>query len=105
RIGAEKIGWKDRHPPGADSGPIKRGIGFAQSVWYRMSNRDSHCEVRITHDGSVELLSAVQDIGGGIRTAMAMCVAEELGLRPQDITVKIGDTAYPMGAASGGSVT
>src|SRR5207248_5308111 len=41
KIGVEKFGWKDRRPPGADSGPIKRGMGMAQSVWYRMSNRDS----------------------------------------------------------------
>ena len=105
RIGAEKIGWKDRKPAGADPGPIKRGLGMAQSIWYRFTQKDSNCEVRITKDGSVELLSAVQDIGGGIRTALAQCVAEELGLKPSDITVKIGDTAYPAGPASGGSVT
>jgi len=106
RIGAEMIGWKNRKAPGTDSGPVKRGIGMAQAVWYRMASpRDSHCEVRIIKDGSVEMLSAVQDIGGGIRTAMAMCVAEELGLKPSDITTKIGDTSYPQGANSGGSVT
>jgi xanthine dehydrogenase YagR molybdenum-binding subunit len=61
--------------------------------------------VRITHDGSVEIMSAVQDIGGGIRGALAQVVAEELGLKPTDITVKIGDTTYPGGPGSGGSVT
>jgi xanthine dehydrogenase YagR molybdenum-binding subunit len=50
-------------------------------------------------------MSGVQDIGGGIRTALAQVVAEELGLRPQDVTVRIGDTAFPAGPASGGSVT
>jgi xanthine dehydrogenase YagR molybdenum-binding subunit len=105
KIGAEKIGWKDRKPAGADPNPVKRGMGVAQSLWYRFSSRDSHCEVRITRDGSVELLSGVQDIGGGIRTALAQVVAEELGLKPQDVTVKIGDTAYPQGPGSGGSVT
>jgi xanthine dehydrogenase YagR molybdenum-binding subunit len=105
RIGAERIGWSRRHAPGADSGPVKRGIGMAQSVWYRLINLDSACEVRLTRDGSVELLSGVQDIGGGIRTALAQVVAEELGLRPADITVRIGDTSYPAGPASGGSMT
>jgi xanthine dehydrogenase YagR molybdenum-binding subunit len=61
--------------------------------------------VRITHDGSVEVLSSVQDIGGGIRTALAQVVAEELGLKPTDITMKIGDTSFPIGPNSGGSVT
>ena len=105
KIGAEKIGWSNRKPAGSDAGPIKRGIGMAQSIWYRNSSRDSNCEVRITHDGSVELLSGVQDIGSGIRTVLAQTVAEELGLKPADITVKIGDTSYPNGPGSGGSVT
>jgi xanthine dehydrogenase YagR molybdenum-binding subunit len=51
------------------------------------------------------LLSGVQDIGGGIRTALAQVVAEEFSLRPSDISVRIGDTSYPAGPASGGSMT
>jgi xanthine dehydrogenase YagR molybdenum-binding subunit len=105
RIGAERIGWRARHAPGADQGPVKRGIGAAQSVWYRFVDLDSSCEVRITRDGSVELYSAVQDIGTGIRTALAQVAAEELGLRPADVVVRIGDTRYPQGPASGGSKT
>ena len=105
RIGAEKIGWKNRHAPGAESGPIKRGIGVAQSEWPRFVRLDSTCEVRITQDGSVELRSSVQDIGTGIRTVLAQVVAEELGLKAEEITVRIGDTNFPAGPASGGSVT
>ena len=105
RIGAEKFGWSRRHAPGADAGPVKRGVGVAQAVWYRFTDMDSACEVRITRDGSVELLSGVQDIGGGIRTALAQVVAETLGLQPHDITIRIGDTTFPNGPASGGSVT
>jgi xanthine dehydrogenase YagR molybdenum-binding subunit len=105
RIGAERVGWSRRHAPGADAGALKRGIGVAQAVWYRFVDMDSSAEVRITRDGSVEVMSGVQDIGGGIRTALAQVVAEELGLRPQDVTVRIGDTAFPAGPASGGSVT
>lgn len=105
RIGAEKFGWTRRHKPGADPGPMKRGMGVAQSVWYRINNMDSGCEVRITRDGSVEALSAVQDIGGGIKTVVAQVVAEELGLQPRDVTVRIGDTQSPPGPPSGGSMT
>ena len=105
RIGAEKMGWSRRHPPGADSGRVKRGIGVAQAIWYRFVNLDSSCEVRIGRDGSVEIRSAVQDIGGGIGTALAQVVAEELGIAPRDVTVRIGDTRFPPGPPSGGSVT
>ncbi|HEY0408284.1 MAG TPA: xanthine dehydrogenase family protein molybdopterin-binding subunit [Pyrinomonadaceae bacterium] len=105
RIGAERVHWSRRHAPGADAGAVKRGLGVAQSVWYRLINLDSSCEVRVTRDGSVELLSGVQDIGGGIRTALAQIVAEEFGLRPTDINIRIGDTSFPGGPASGGSMT
>jgi xanthine dehydrogenase YagR molybdenum-binding subunit len=105
QLGAERIGWNKRQAPGSDQGVIKRGLGVAQAIWYRFSNRDSNAEVRITRDGSVELRSAVQDIGTGTRTALAQVVAEELGLKTSDITVRIGDTNFPAGPGSGGSVT
>jgi xanthine dehydrogenase YagR molybdenum-binding subunit len=53
----------------------------------------------------VELFSGAQDIGTGFRTAMAMVTAEELGLRPADVTVRVGDTGFPEGPGSGGSNT
>ena len=105
RIGAELCGWSQRHKAGADAGPVKRGLGVAQSVWYRIADVGASAEVRIGRDGSVELLSSVQDIGSGIRTVLAQVVAEELGRQPRDITIKIGDTAYPQGPPSGGSQT
>jgi xanthine dehydrogenase YagR molybdenum-binding subunit len=105
RIGAQRFGWSARKPPGSDPGPVKRGMGMAQAIWYRFVDLDSACEVRVTRDGSVELVSAVQDIGTGIRTALAQVVAEELGLRATDVAVHIGDTRYPQGPASGGSKT
>lgn len=105
KLGAEKIGWSSRKAAGSDAGPVKRGMGVAQSVWGRHKSTASSCQVRITHDGSVELTSSVQDIGGGIKTALAQVVAEELGLTPADITIKIGDTNFPIGPNSGGSVT
>jgi xanthine dehydrogenase YagR molybdenum-binding subunit len=105
KIGAERIGWAERKPAGSDTGPIKRGIGMAQSVWYAISSRSANCEVRLTHDGSVQVMSSVQDIGGGIRTVLGQIVAETLGLKPSDIDVKIGDTQYPIGPNSGGSCT
>ncbi|GAA6621048.1 xanthine dehydrogenase family protein molybdopterin-binding subunit [Scytonema sp. NUACC26] len=105
RIGADRIGWSQRHAPGADSGSIKRGIGMAQSFWPRIVEMDSSCEVRVLRDGSVEVRSSVQDIGTGIRTVLAQVVAEEFGLQAADITVRIGDTMFPVGPGSGGSKT
>ncbi len=109
RLGAERIGWSRRKKAGIGldgaSGPIRRGLGVAQAVWYRINSMESGAEVRISRDGSVEILSAVQDIGGGIKTVLAQVVAEELGIAPSEVVVRIGDTAYLPGPPSGGSMT
>jgi xanthine dehydrogenase YagR molybdenum-binding subunit len=105
RIGAERFDWSRRHAPGADAGPIKRGLGMAQSLWGANVQIDSACEVRVMRDGSVEALSGVQDIGTGVGTIVAQTVAETLGLRPEQIVVRIGDTDFPAGPPSYGSRT
>ena len=101
----ERTNWRNRKPDGSDTGPIKRGMGIAQSVWYRFIDMDSSCEVRVSRDGSVELMSAVQDIGGGTKTILAQVVAEEFGIPPAMVVIRIGDTRFPIGPNSGGSVT
>ncbi len=101
----ERTNWKNRRAAGADTGPIKRGMGIAQSVWYRFINMDSSCEVRVQRDGSVELMSAVQDLGTGTKTMLAIVVAEEFGIPPSEVKIRIGDTRFPIGPDSGGSVT
>ena len=105
RIGAQRIGWHRRQATGAYAGPIKRGVGIAQSFWSANVQVNASCEVRILRDGSVEILSSVQDIGTGISTVLAQTVAEVLGLAPGRITVRIGDTDFPAGPPSHGSRT
>jgi xanthine dehydrogenase YagR molybdenum-binding subunit len=101
----ERTNWRNRRPAASDSGPIKRGMGIAQSVWYRFVNMDSSCEIRVSRDGSVELMSAVQDLGTGTKTMLAIIVAEEFGIPPSSVVIRIGDTRFPIGPDSGGSVT
>ena len=105
RVGAEKFGWSRRHAPGADPGPVKHGMGMAQSLWGANVQTASSIEVRIHRDGSVEALSGVQDIGSGIGVVIAQTIAEVLGLTPDPIMVRIGDTVYPSGPPSYGSRT
>ena len=101
----ERTNWRNRRPAASDTGPIKHGMGIAQSVWYRFVSMDSSCEVRVSRDGSVELMSAVQDLGTGTKTMLAIIVAEEFGIPPSSVVVRIGDTRFPIGPDSGGSVT
>ncbi len=101
----ERTNWRNRKPAGSDQTPVKRGMGIAQSVWYRFVNMNSSCEVRVSRDGSVELMSAVQDLGTGTKTMLAQIVGEEFGIPPASVVVRIGDTRFPIGPDSGGSVT
>ncbi len=103
RIGAQRIGWSGRHAPGADRGPLKRGIGVAQSLWMSNVQINSSCEVRLMRDGTVEVRSSVQDIGTGTGTVIAQVVAEVLGLPAAAIRIRIGDTDFPAGPPSYGS--
>jgi xanthine dehydrogenase YagR molybdenum-binding subunit len=105
RVGAARFGWSRRHAAAADTGPLKRGIGMAQSFWPGIVQTNASCELRVKRDGFVELRSSVQDIGSGIRTVLAQVVAEELGLRPDDVSIRIGDTDFAEGPSSGGSKT
>jgi len=105
RIGAQRFRWQGGRRPDIDAGPVKRGIGMAQSFWPGIVQTDAACEVQLGRNGSVELHSSVQDIGSGIRTLLAQVVAEELGLSPENIAVCIGDTDFPPGPSSGGSKT
>ncbi len=102
--GAEKFGWKNPKEAGSSNGPVKKGVGLAQAHWPRFVNLDSTVEIRVMRDGAIEVRSAVQDIGTGTKTILAQVVAEELGLKTEDITVMIGDTIFPIGPSSGGSI-
>ena len=109
--GAELIGWSRRKASGSDGsdsshkGPLKRGLGLAGARWKHNGRPGSAVLVRVTREGQVEVRNGAQDIGSGARTLLATLVAEELGLRPNQVAVAIGDTRDPAGPASGGSTT
>ena len=104
RIGAERIGWQRRDPmPGAEDGPIKRGLGVANSIWYSVYNPGAQVEVQVNKDGSVVALTSTSAPGAGSRTVIAQAIAEELGLEPQQIDVRLADSDYPYSPAPGGS--
>ena len=106
-LGAQEIGWHRRNRvPGAGSGVKKRGIGMGSGLWGGGGHAGTQARVTIHADGTVQAVTGTQDLGTGIRTVIAIIVAEELGLQPQDISVKIGDSqpGLPSGG-SGGSTT
>lgn len=105
KLGAEKFGWAKRNQvAGSDRGPRKRGMGLGAAIWWP-GGRGTQAEMTILPDGALEIRCGTQDIGTGTRTYVASIVAEELGLRIEDVKALIGDTNYPVSGGSGGSTT
>ena len=105
-IGAKEIGWHRRNKtPGEGNGRLRRGIGMACGIWWGAGVPGTVADVKLHPDGSVEAICGTQDIGCGTRTHMAVVTAETLGLNPEDITVKLGNSDYPWAPISGGSLT
>jgi xanthine dehydrogenase YagR molybdenum-binding subunit len=62
--------------------------------------------VRVGSDGRAVVITAMQDIGTGTRTAMAQIAAEELGLPLEHVDVALGHSARgPYASISAGSST
>ena len=104
-IGAERFSWKQKYrTPGASPGPIKVGIGCAGATWGG-GGHGTQADVQINPDASVEVRCGTQDLGTGTQTLVAIVAAEVFGLKPEQITAKIGDTRFPPSGGSGGSTT
>jgi CO/xanthine dehydrogenase Mo-binding subunit len=99
--------WARRDEVRARSeGPWKRGVGLASQIWYGGGGPPSYAWVRVGSDGRAVVVTAMQDIGTGTRTAMAQIAAEELGLPLECVRVELGDSARgPYAVESGGSST
>ncbi len=105
-IGAREIAWHKRNRvPGGGNGRFRRGIGMAAGIWWGAGSPGTVADIKLHQDGSVEAICGTQDIGCGTKTHMAVVAAETLGLDPEDITVKLGNSDYPWAPASGGSLT
>jgi xanthine dehydrogenase YagR molybdenum-binding subunit len=84
----------------------KHGVGMASQIWYGGGGPPSYAWTRVGSDGSVTVVTAMQDIGTGTRTAMAQIAAEELGVPLDRVEVVLGDSARgPYATLSAGSST
>ncbi|HEX3686237.1 MAG TPA: xanthine dehydrogenase family protein molybdopterin-binding subunit [Gaiellaceae bacterium] len=99
--------WARREEVRARSeGPVRRGTGLASQIWYGGGGPPSYAWVRVGSDGRAAVLTAMQDIGTGTRTAMAQIAAEELGLPLERVRCELGDSARgPYASISAGSST
>ena len=84
----------------------KRGVGLASQTWYGGGGPPSYAWIRVGSDGRATVVTAMQDIGTGTRTAMAQIAAEELGVPLSHVQVELGDSARgPFASISAGSST
>ncbi len=99
--------WARREEVRARSeGPVRHGTGLASQIWYGGGGPPSYAWVRVGSDGHVAVITAMQDIGTGTRTAMAQIAAEELGLPLERVRCELGDSARgPYASISAGSST
>jgi len=88
------IGWKDKwHAPKAKQvrPGVFHGIGLAaHTCSHGAGGNPSTGQIIINNDGSVQAVSASNDVGGGQRTEMIMIAAESLGVPLSTMTI----TAY-----------
>lgn len=104
QVGADQIEWQKRQPTGSQTGRYRYGYGVGVGDW---GNNPGRCSIRMQAlpDGKVQVFSGTQDIGQGQRTVIADIAADALNISRQYIEVKLADSRYPFGPASGGSST
>jgi len=89
---ADAIGWKQKR----GKLPFGKGVGLAGASFpsgvSNMSHISSGAVVQMGRDGAVNVLSGAADIGQGAETVISQIVAEELGVRLEDIRITAADT-------------
>jgi xanthine dehydrogenase molybdenum-binding subunit len=94
--GVQEVGWPGVQRKGRDAGVVKRGWGMGcemhGSSAYPGIKERGNAIVNMNEDGTATLLTGAAGLGTGAHTALAQIVAEELGLKFEDVSVVHGDT-------------
>jgi xanthine dehydrogenase YagR molybdenum-binding subunit len=104
--GAARFGWDRRtpEPRSMRDGRYLIGQGMAAAI-YTHWRWPGKARVTINGDGSALVEAAAHDIGTGTYTVMAQVAADVLGLAPDKMTVRLGDTRLPESHPAIGSAT
>ncbi|NMA78093.1 MAG: xanthine dehydrogenase family protein molybdopterin-binding subunit [Actinomycetales bacterium] len=104
REGAARFGWAERDPrPRARrEGGWLIGTGVASATY--PASRQPGSQARIRHTaGTFEVSIGAADLGTGTWTALTQVAADALEVDPEQIALRIGDTALPNATVAGGS--
>ncbi len=101
--GAQQFGWSRRNakPAQVRDGKWLIGMGVASAFRNHM-NMPSGARVRLGRDGVVTVETDMTDIGTGSYTIIAQTAAEMMGVPLDSVVVKLGSSAFPVSAGSGG---
>jgi xanthine dehydrogenase YagR molybdenum-binding subunit len=103
RLGAERFGWSRRasEPGKTRDGRWLVGMGVA-AAFRNAPVMKSAARVRLDDRGIVTVETDMTDIGTGSYTIIAQTAAETMGLPLHKVVVRLGDSAFPVSAGSGG---
>ena len=102
--GAAAFGWSKRSmaPRSMRDGSELVGWGMATGMWDAQFSKTS-ASAKLSTNGHLEVATATSDIGTGTYTVMTLVAADTLGLAPEQITAKLGDSTLPTSPVEGGS--
>jgi xanthine dehydrogenase YagR molybdenum-binding subunit len=80
------------------------GHGMAAAIFTHW-RRPAKARVTLNRDGTALVEAAAHDIGTGTYTVMAQVAADALGVAPERVTVRLGDTRLPESHPAVGSAT
>ncbi|WP_348656687.1 aldehyde oxidoreductase molybdenum-binding subunit PaoC [uncultured Sphingobium sp.] len=103
RAGADRFGWQRRNPkPGqVRDGRWLVGMGMASAFRNNLTEK-SGARIGVDGSGKVIVETDMTDIGTGSYTIIAQTAAEMLGVDLDQVTVRLGDSRFPVSAGSGG---
>jgi xanthine dehydrogenase YagR molybdenum-binding subunit len=103
RLGAQRFGWNRRNvrPAKVREGRWLVGLGMAAAYRGAPVTR-SGARVRLDERGDVTVETDMTDIGTGSYTIIAQTAAEMMGLPLHRVSVRLGDSNFPVASGSGG---
>ena len=104
--GGARFGWDKRTPAPRSmrDGRYLIGQGMAGAI-YTHWRWPANARVTLKSDGSALVEAGMHELGTGTYTVMQQVAADALGLTPEKVTVRLGDTRLPASHASIGSAT
>ena len=102
-LGAERFGWSRRNPRPGQTRDGRWLVGSGVAAAFRNNLlAPSGARVRLDSRGMVTVETDMTDIGTGSYTIIAQTAAEMMGVPLKDVTVRLGDSAFPVSCGSGG---